>query len=268
MLRVRSVSDDELMSICPFHNDTKPSLGINIGEKGIYHCFSCGATGRTTELVEKFGGFLLEDSDGIVYSSSMTVSYEEDNVGFEYLRKRGFQDSTIQEFSICYDSESSRVVIPVISRNGVVSGTIGRTVVGDEPKYKYSAGFKASQHLFGMNKYQPAKYLYLVEGSLDSIWMWQNGYKSTLSILGSNLSDTQAAGVKYLSNRVVLCFDTDKAGQDCIRESAEKLMGLGVVTWAIRLPEGKKDVQDCSLGELLSVVEGRIPTMLYNFKHE
>lgn len=268
MITVKRVSNDELMALCPFHPDTQPSLGINIGNKGIYHCFSCGATGKTEDLVDMFGGFVVEDSDPIIYSRSMTIAADEDNDGFSYLRKRGFLEESIHEFSMCYDSDSERVIIPVISKSGVVSGTIGRTIVGDEPKYKYSSGFKATQHLFGMHKYVPSTYLYLVEGSLDAIWMWQNGYKSTLSILGSNLSDTQAAGVKYLSNKVVLCFDNDTAGQKCISESAAKLDAMGIVTWAIQLPEGKKDVQDCNLGELITAVEGRVPTLLCNLRHE
>jgi DNA primase len=31
-------------TVCPFHEDTKPSLAIHV-EKGAFKCFSCGAKG-------------------------------------------------------------------------------------------------------------------------------------------------------------------------------------------------------------------------------
>jgi hypothetical protein len=35
--------------LCPFHDDTRPSLSINL-EKGWYKCFSCGAKGGGIEI--------------------------------------------------------------------------------------------------------------------------------------------------------------------------------------------------------------------------
>lgn len=39
--------------ICPFHNDTNPSLKIN-EEKGIFKCFVCGEAGDSISFVQKF----------------------------------------------------------------------------------------------------------------------------------------------------------------------------------------------------------------------
>lgn len=39
-------------SICPFHNDTNPSLSFNIKDN-YYHCFSCGASGDNIKLVRE-----------------------------------------------------------------------------------------------------------------------------------------------------------------------------------------------------------------------
>ena len=38
-------SGDEWKALCPKHDDTDPSLSIN-EEKGLYHCFGCGFSGR------------------------------------------------------------------------------------------------------------------------------------------------------------------------------------------------------------------------------
>jgi len=32
------------LAVCPFHNDTKPSLGVNV-ESGAFKCHACGAKG-------------------------------------------------------------------------------------------------------------------------------------------------------------------------------------------------------------------------------
>ncbi len=45
----------EFISICPFHNDSKPSLTIN-DEKGFYHCFACGAHGSAFDFLMNYEG--------------------------------------------------------------------------------------------------------------------------------------------------------------------------------------------------------------------
>lgn len=40
-------------AICPFHNDTNPSLKISV-EKKIYHCFVCNAGGNAITFVQKY----------------------------------------------------------------------------------------------------------------------------------------------------------------------------------------------------------------------
>lgn len=45
----------ELVGLCPFHNERTPSFGVN-DEKGIYHCFGCGAGGDVITFVEEMEG--------------------------------------------------------------------------------------------------------------------------------------------------------------------------------------------------------------------
>ena len=41
------------VAVCPFHNDTNPSMQIS-EDKQIYKCFSCGAGGNVFTFVEEF----------------------------------------------------------------------------------------------------------------------------------------------------------------------------------------------------------------------
>jgi len=39
--------------LCPFHNDTHPSMSIHTG-RGIAKCFSCGAGGNAVSFIQKY----------------------------------------------------------------------------------------------------------------------------------------------------------------------------------------------------------------------
>ena len=43
------------MALCPFHDDRHPSLRVD-PEKGLYHCFSCGAGGDVFRFVQEKEG--------------------------------------------------------------------------------------------------------------------------------------------------------------------------------------------------------------------
>lgn len=46
---------DQVKIICPFHDDHKPSCGINL-EKNVYNCFACGAGGNVLDFVAHMEG--------------------------------------------------------------------------------------------------------------------------------------------------------------------------------------------------------------------
>lgn len=46
---------DQLKALCPFHEDTNPSLKINTA-RNIYHCFACGAKGNVLDFVTAMDG--------------------------------------------------------------------------------------------------------------------------------------------------------------------------------------------------------------------
>ena len=42
-------------AICPFHNDTDPSMQVN-PERNNFHCFACGSMGGPIDFVKKYKG--------------------------------------------------------------------------------------------------------------------------------------------------------------------------------------------------------------------
>ena len=46
------------MGVCPFHNDSRPSMSVS-DSKNIFKCFACGAAGDAITFVQKFKEFIL-----------------------------------------------------------------------------------------------------------------------------------------------------------------------------------------------------------------
>ncbi len=119
--------------LCPFHAEKTPSFIVN-PQKGIYHCFGCGAGGNVFGFIMKFKGLSFPDAVrflgekvGIRVSetaergpaanrSSALYKLLDESVrlykknlheaagtrALAYLKKRGFSDPMIERFSIGY----------------------------------------------------------------------------------------------------------------------------------------------------------------------
>ena len=46
---------NNLIGLCPFHNEKTPSFNVN-DEEGFYHCFGCGAHGDVISFIRNFEG--------------------------------------------------------------------------------------------------------------------------------------------------------------------------------------------------------------------
>lgn len=54
-IRLQGKPGGEHIGLCPFHDDSKPSLTVS-DRKGFYHCFACGAHGDIFTFLEKYKG--------------------------------------------------------------------------------------------------------------------------------------------------------------------------------------------------------------------
>ena len=51
----------EIFSLCPLHEEKTPSFSLNL-EKGLFHCFACGAEGNVISLIQKKLRLSFEDA--------------------------------------------------------------------------------------------------------------------------------------------------------------------------------------------------------------
>jgi len=51
----------EYVGLCPFHADKNPSLSVN-EEKGLFHCFACGAGGTAVDFIMLLEGIPFKEA--------------------------------------------------------------------------------------------------------------------------------------------------------------------------------------------------------------
>ncbi len=49
-ISLKPAKGDELVGLCPFHEDTKPSFRVNT-KKRAFHCFGCDAKGNALDFI-------------------------------------------------------------------------------------------------------------------------------------------------------------------------------------------------------------------------
>ena len=83
----------------------------------------------------------------------------------------------------------------------------------------------------------------ITEGSLDTMWLDQNGF-SSVALLGAHMSRTQQdLAMKLPTKELVLCLDNDDAGRIGLEKAMTCLQPKVMVSY-IKLPEEYKDVQE------------------------
>lgn len=152
-------------AICPFHNDSNPSLSIS-KEKQIFKCFSCNESGNAITFIQKFDkvsffeamkrcaeicGFKDERlekkeikkkldpyietlynclNDITAFYKTSLYSSESGKKALEYLYNRGLNDDIIRQFDIGYSQENSQNTINFLKAKGYSIKTIERTGIG------------------------------------------------------------------------------------------------------------------------------------------
>lgn len=111
------------------------------------------------------------------------------------------------------------LVFPIYDLYGVDVGIMARRMGDIKPKYINSATsdiFSKGKHLYGLDKSWPfilaTNQAIVVEGIFDMLQLYQSGIKNVVSMLGTNLSETQTALLSRFTDNIVVLPDPDGAG--------------------------------------------------------
>lgn len=264
-------------ALCPLHEDSSQSFGVELTDGGWVCRADCGRSDDLADLVARVRGMDPEDArhqlrSGMVADGDalrdllrgrpepreakpVPLFYERGRVPGYWLR-RGFTVETARAWDVGWDPELRAVVVP-FTVNGRLVGLVRRTVDRDaRAKYLDSPGMPKSRYLFGLDHVPPdAEEVALVEGPLDAVWLWQCGYPAVAE-LGSALSEEQAEILRSRFRRVTLALDGDAAGRHA-EEIARGRLTPRVVLSRLELPPGRKDPAECRPAEIAAAMARR-----------
>ncbi len=170
------------------------------------------------------------------------------------LRKQGFSDEELlagflakrsQKTGNLFDLYRNRVIFPIIDTAGNIVAFGGRVMDGSEPKYLNSSdtpAFKKSRHLFALNfaRKACAERMILCEGYMDVISLHEAGFENAVATLGTAITSEQARIFAKYTKKVIICYDSDKAGQSATAKALRLLGEVGVDVRVLKL-SGAKD---------------------------
>ena len=255
---------------CPFHSDMHDSCSINTDE-GKWICFRGCGQGSLRTFIQRILGLdnasidkylmdktLFLDID-MFDSISLPVDGQLPEVSFPHTTERvpwwifdrGFTKKTLKLWECGVDNYNN-LIIPVKDRDARLVGWITRQYDKD-PKYLYSKGLQKSKVLFGEYSLKKTPFICITEGSLDTMWLNQNGFNS-VALLGAHMSKIQEELlVKLPTNELVLCLDNDEAGRMGSEKISACISKRFVVSYT-QLPTEYKDVQDIRNKEQLQQI--------------
>ncbi|HAK54285.1 MAG: DNA primase [Vicinamibacterales bacterium] len=145
------------------------------------------------------------------------------------------------------DRFRSRLMIPICRESGSIVAFGGRAAdAGQQPKYVNSPEtpiYTKGRTLYGLHLTKSAirklGYAVLVEGYFDFAQPLQAGIMSVVATCGTALTPQQSKLLRRFTDKVVLSFDADPAGQTAVLRSGEMLVTEGFQVNVAVLPEGE-----------------------------
>ena len=274
------------LATCPWHQDRRPSLTVN-PERNRVHCFVCnkgadpiawledrqGLSFREAveELARRYAIPLPEQDPEAAaraeaehlerqrlrqwrsqqeeeFHQALLSDLQAPGPAASYLEQRGISPDTAISWRLGLNA--SRLMLPIRDGQGRCCGFSGRSLNGEQPKYRNSSAdllFQKSQLLFGLDQAAAAIHstgeALLVEGPLDVIQLHQAGFTTAVAAMGTSLSAEQLRVLQRRgARRLLVVFDGDGAGRSAtgklIAGLRTALISSGLELAVVELPSG------------------------------
>jgi DNA primase catalytic core len=307
---------NNLLGLCPFHDDHEPSLVVT-PDKNLWHCLgACQAGGSVIDWAMKWNGVsfrhaveLLRKDPTLAASSSrplkisrvrrlpspVSLDVEDQQllnqvIGYYhgtlkqspealvYLEKRGLKNSEmVERFKLGYSNRTlglrlpvkatkpgkeirarlerlglfresghehftGSLVVPVFDEHGNVTEVYGRKIRDDlkpgTPIHLYLPG--PHQGIWNLEALHASKEIILCEALIDALTFWCAGYRNVTASYGVEgfTADHLTAMKKCGTERVLIAYDRDDAGEAAAQKLAEKLIAEGIDCYRLHFPKG------------------------------
>ncbi|HEU4452942.1 MAG TPA: DNA primase [Longimicrobium sp.] len=148
-----------------------------------------------------------------------------------------------------YDAFRGRVIFPIEDTAGRVVAFGGRILGSAEehvPKYLTSPEtpiYHKGSLLYGLGWSRGAirkeETALVVEGYMDYVSLASHGVENAVAPLGTAMTEEQAVLISRYARRVILLYDSDKAGLKATFRSGDALLQSGVEVLVATLPDGE-----------------------------
>ncbi|MEI6323574.1 MAG: DNA primase [bacterium] len=146
-----------------------------------------------------------------------------------------------------YDRFRDRLMFPIRNDYGEVVAFSGRILSESEREAKYVNSpetpiFSKGRVLFGLDKSKRSLVdsgtAIVLEGQIDLISAFEHGITNVVAPQGTAFTNEQARLLRRFVERVILCFDSDTAGQNAVEKSLPALLSAGIDVRVASLPGG------------------------------
>ena len=170
----------------------------------------------------------------------------------DHLRSKGFSDAEMLEARVVsrsekgnvYDVFRNRVMTPIFDLRGNVIAFGGRVMDDSKPKYinrPETLVYKKSRTFFALNnakKSQERRYI-VCEGYMDVMAMHQAGFTTAVAGCGTALTADHVKLISQYADEVVLCYDSDEAGQKATNRAIELFKESGIKVTVLNIPRDR-----------------------------
>lgn len=146
------------------------------------------------------------------------------------------------------DAQGGRLIFPIINSYGEVIAFGGRLLKKTNfAKYvntRDTIVFTKRKNLYNINllkklkREQTIKEVIMVEGYMDTISLYQAGFRNVVASMGTSLTQDQARLIKRYTDTVLISYDGDAAGQKANIRGLDILKDEGLNVRVVPLPEG------------------------------
>ena len=194
--------------------------------------------GLSDSTIRRFGLGYAPDDFGALRRHLRSKGYTEEEMLASGLQKRSEKGNV-------YDVFRGRVMTPIFDLRGNVIAFGGRVLGDEKPKYINSPEtlvYKKSKAMFALNiaKKSTSRRYILCEGYMDVISLHQAGFDTAVAACGTALTADQVRLLSEYADEVVLCYDSDEAGQKATARSLGLFAESPVKVSVLNIP-GAKD---------------------------
>ena len=174
------------------------------------------------------------------------------NEVYKFLKQKGFKEEEILLSNLVKKTDygyndvyKNRLIFPIQDVRNRIIAFGGRVLDDSKPKYINSPEgivYNKGRNLYALNvaKNADTKNIIMVEGYMDAVSLHQRGISNAVASLGTSLTEGQARLLRKYTEKVVISYDSDGAGQAATLRGLDILKNVGCDVRILQM-DGAKD---------------------------